>query len=98
MTETEARQGTHGDPSRKDAYSTKITLACDTSKIRYNSNSGTVDILDGAIVPPRLARYAKNSGHSMPDGFYGFFGEMAVENLKAEVMCHLKRRDTYCKS
>lgn len=91
-------KGKHGDGGggeaspRETQYTTKITLACDTSKIRYNPETGTAKIMGGATLPPRLARYAEQSGHAMPEGLYGFFGERASANLQAEVMNHLERR------
>lgn len=77
---------------KQATYCTHIAMACDTSKMHYKPDIGQVDILPGATIPPRLARYAEQNGHAMPDGLYGFFGEQATNNLKAEVLGHLKGR------
>lgn len=74
-------------------YNTKITIACDTSKMRYDHDTGVAQIHGDATLPPRLARYAEASGHAMPEGLYGFFGEQASANLKTEVMAHLNGRE-----
>lgn len=76
-----------------NTYSTKIVLSCDTGKLRYDPDTGTAKILGDATIPPRLARYAHQNGHDMPEGLYGFFGVSAVEHLQAEVLDHLKRRE-----
>lgn len=77
---------------RQKTYSTNIAMACDTSKIAYDSNTGQAKILESATIPPRLAEYAEANGKKMPDGLYGFFGSKAVSHLKSEVMEHLKTR------
>lgn len=82
-----------GRETSPNAYCSKITLACDTGKLSYDPATGSAKILCDATVPPRLASYARENGHEMPEGLYGFFGEQASANLKVEVLEHLKHRE-----
>lgn len=77
---------------KQSTYCTNIAMACDTSKLRYDPETGEAEMLPGATIPPRLARYAESQGHEMPDGIYGFFGEQGENSLKEEVLNHLKTR------